>query len=363
MSPRATSTDLASIAAWAAELEAAAKIARGIAGTPFLPASHRRYHRNERGEPMDGKDGRPYRLDLDATTATAAAAIMRGWELGLPPGAALSAISVINDTPALSALALRAVLQNHGHDIWVLPESNASRAIVRARRAGSDEVQESTWTIERARALLGNAVMNNERSNWKRQPAAMLIARATAEAARWVAADAILGIPLVAEELMDQLDGDGQLAIEPPPPSAADGQPRAIEPPPAPARAASTARRRTTTQRRSASTASAPPLPTGPRDVPPDPAPPPAKLRKPQLDAIHIGLRDIGVGEDRDKALTLVSGWAGRRVETTKDLTELEAHAVLDGIEAMRSLGARAIADDQDADAERTQDTGKDDPA
>ena len=281
MTAKTTAVDLTSIRAWAAELEAAAKIARDLAPTAFLPASHRRFHRNERGELLDGKDGRAYRLDLDATTATAAAAIMRGWELGLPPGAALSSIAVINDTRTLSALALRAVLQNHGHDIWVLPESNSTRAIVRARRAGSDEIQTSTWTIDRARSLLGNAVMNNERSNWKRQPGAMLIARATAEAARWIAADAILGIPAIAEELLDQLDGATPLAIEAAPPPVADGQVPAIAPP---------AKRQVKRQR----AASVPPLPTGPptptpTPIPPEPPPPPEPISKTQMDRMHAG--------------------------------------------------------------------------
>ena len=342
MSPartRATVADELSIRAWAAELEAAAQIARQLAPTAFLPPSLRRFARNERGDFMDGKDGRPYRVDLDATTATAAAAIMTGQELGLPPGAALRSIAVINDTPALSALALRAILQTHGHDIWVLPESNSQKAIVRARRAGSDEIMTSTWTLDRARALIGNK-MNAETSNWRRQPGAMLIARATAEAARWVAADAILGIPLTAEELLDQIDAaDEPLAIEP-----GNGQA------PAP--------RRRTTRRRTAGPV--PALPTGPpepipREIPAEPEPPPAKLRKAQLDRMHAGLREIGLADDPEKALTLISGWAGRRVGSTKELTENEAHDVLDGLDALRSITSRADAETAQDAAEGSQ--------
>lgn len=347
---RATSRDELSIREWAAELEAAAKIARDLAGTAFMPETHKRFRRDASGALLDGKDGRAYALDPDATTATAAAAIMRGWELGMPPGAALASIQVINNTPALSALALRAILQTHGHDIWVLPESNSTRAIVRARRAGSDEVQQSIWTIDRARALVGQAALNNERSNWKRQPTAMLIARATAEAARWVAADAILGIPAIAEELLDELDG-APLAIEAAPPAVADGTVPAIAAP-VPAPRPSSARRRR-------STASVPALPTGPpppaADVPPDPPPAPGKIAKTALDRLHAGLREVGVGDDRERALTLVSGWAGRRVESTKELTAAEAHTVLDALDSLRSLMSHSAVEDEQAAAEESQ--------
>jgi hypothetical protein len=342
MSPARTATrsDELSIRAWAAELEAAAQIARQLAPTAFLPPSHRRFHRDDQGRFLDGKDGRAYRLDIDATTATAAAAIMTGQELGLPPGAALRSIAVINDTPALSALALRAILQTQGHDIWVLPESNSTRAIVRARRAGSDEIQTSTWTIERAKTL--GLYPGTEKSNWRRQPTAMLIARATAEAARWVAADAILGIPLIAEELMDELEGTGEpLAIEAGP--AANGeQPK----------------ERKTARRKAA--ARAPALPTGPLPGPAEPPPaesqPAApKLPKAMLDKIHAGLRDVGVGEDRDKALTLISGWAGTRIDSTTKLTPDQAHAVLDGLDVLRQTARRHEAETAQADAEAPQ--------
>ena len=332
MSP-ARRGDEVSLRAWAAELEAAATIARAIAGTAFMPESHRRYQLDERGQPLNGKDGRALRLDHESTTATAAAAIMRGAELGLKPGAALSSIAVINNTPALSALALRAILQNAGHDIWVVPESNATRAIVRARREGSDEVMQSIWTIDRAK-LLG-LYPGTERSQWRRQPQAMLVARATAEAARWVAANAILGIPYSAEELIDQIAGEGEpLAIEQAPLALTTGNGDGSKPP------------RRTTQRKTR--ARPPALPTGPpgpvapageperadlaHDEPPEP------ISKPQLDRLHVEFRDLGW--NRATALDHIAGWVGRKVAKTSDLTLAEAHTVLDNLAALRNVAA-----------------------
>jgi hypothetical protein len=320
----------AALREWVAELEAAASIARQLAPTAFLPDSHRRYHLDERGFPLNGKDGRAYRLDVEATTATAAAAIMTGKELGLDVMASLRSIAIINNTPALSALTLRAILQNAGHDIWVVAESNATRAIVRARRAGTDDVQQSVWTLDRAKTL--GLYPGTERSQWRRQPTAMLVARATAEAARWVAADAILGIPYVAEELTDEIEGADTLAIE--------GGPAAIE-----GGNGEAPKRRRATQRK---TRQAPPaLPTGPpAAVAPVTEPergdldaPPELIRKAQLDRLHIEFRELGW--DRATALSHIADWIGHKITSTKNLTANEAHTVLGNVGELRKLAGQ----------------------
>ena len=338
---RRTRADETSIREWAAELEAAASIARQLAPTDFLPLTLKRWHRDDHGRPLDGKDGRPSQLDLDATTATAAAAIMTGAELGLKPGAALRSIAVINNTPALSALTLRAILQNAGHDIWVLPDSNSARAIVRARRLGSEDVQQSTWTLDRAKAA--GLYPGTERGQWRKNPAAMLVARATAEAARYVAADAILGIPYTEEELIDAIEGaEVPLALVAAPAGNGDGA--------EPVGLAAEVKKPRTTRRK---TPAVPPaLPAAPpshaepdrvaaaaaRPVPPDDTPPP--ISKPMMDRLHASLRDLGLGEpeNRDDALTLINGWLDRTITTTKDLTAAEANLVIKNLGAMRTI-------------------------
>lgn len=330
--------DEISIREWAAELEAAASIARQLAPTDFLPLTLKRWFRDDKGRPLDGKDGRPPELDIDATTATAAAAIMTGAELGLKPGAALRSIAVINNTPALSALTLRAILQNAGHKIWVLPDSNSARAIVRALRAGSEDVQQSTWTIDRAK--LAGLYPGQERGQWRKNPGAMLVARATAEVARYVAADAILGIPYIVEELIDEIEGaDAPLALEAgTSANGGDGQAAAVKP------------KRTVKRKTPAVPPALPAAPpshaepdrvaaAAPRPVPPDDTPPPP-IGKPQMDRLHASLRDLGLGEpeNRDDALNLINGWLERRIETTKDLTAAEANLVIKNLDAMRTI-------------------------
>ena len=333
MSPAARPGDELSLRTWAAELEAAATIARQLAPTAFLPDSLRRFHRDDHGRMLDGKDGRPYRLDVDATTATAAAAILTGQELGLKPMAALRSITVINNTPTLNALTLRAILQNAGHDIWVSAESNETRAIVRARRGGVGEIQQSTWTLDRARTA--GLFPGAERSQWRRNPAAMLVARATGEAARWIAADAILGIPYVVEELIDQLEEDAApLALEA---AHADGDGQAATP----------KRVRRKTPAALPALPAAPPAPAAaPAADPADAAAaapiPEEMITDAQRRKLHASLKDISLGgrENREGALNLINGWLDpeRHVESTSDLTQPEVRIVLDNLAKLRTV-------------------------
>lgn len=161
------------IEAWAFNLSQAYAIAVRLVTTSFVPRTY---------------DGKP---------AEAAAAIMTGQELGMSPLAALRSIDIISGVPAMRAIALRALVQSKGHEIWT-EESTATQAVVAGRRRGSDKVERSVWTLDRARGLnlLG-------KDNWKKQPIAMLLARATSELVRLIAADVLLGIPYSVEEIED----------------------------------------------------------------------------------------------------------------------------------------------------------------
>jgi hypothetical protein len=136
--------------------------------------------------------------------AEVAAAWLAGQELGFGPMASLRMIDVIEGKPSLPAIALRALVQAHGHDIWV-EESTASRAIVMGRRKGSDRVFKSVWDMDRATRL-----ELHTKANWKKQPTNMLLARATSECARLVAADVIAGMPYSSEELRDGYFGEDE---------------------------------------------------------------------------------------------------------------------------------------------------------
>lgn len=169
--------------AWAHAASQAYQIATRLADTSFVPKAMQR---------------RP-----DEVTG----AILTGRELGLSPMAALRSIDVIDGTPAMRAHALRGLVQAHGHEIRLV-ESTDTRAVVVGRRrlrggvfGGGvvyGEEQQSVWTLDRAK----KANLAGKR-NWQTYPQAMLVARATAEVCRLVAADVLLGMPYAVEELDD----------------------------------------------------------------------------------------------------------------------------------------------------------------
>jgi len=161
------------LVAWADEARAANAIAQSLAQTSFVPQQFR------------GKPGE------------VTAAILTGNEMGLSPMASLRAFDLIQGTPAMRANAMRGVVQSRGHEIWE-EKVTPTEAVVCGQRQGSDKVHRSKWTIERARGLnlLG-------KDNWKKQPQAMLLARATAEVCRMTASDVLYGVPYSSEELTD----------------------------------------------------------------------------------------------------------------------------------------------------------------
>lgn len=187
------------LAVWAEQARSAAVYAEAVCSTLMAPVAYR---------------NKP---------AEATAAILAGAELGFSPMASLRAFDNIQGVPAPKAMTLRAVVQAAGHQVRIV-ESTPQRAVVDGRRRGDTEWQTSIWTIERAQAM----AQYEKNPNYKHNPAAMLVARATAEVCRWVGADAVMGMPYAAEEIADEP------AYVPPPAvrrlSAADlDEPAAIE--------------------------------------------------------------------------------------------------------------------------------------
>ncbi len=158
---------------WAESANAAYGIAERLVKTSFVPEAFR------------GK------------AAEATAAILAGAEVGLSPMASLRSFDIIQGTAAPRAMTLRAIVQSAGHEVWV-EQSTDDKAVVCGRRRGSERVERAVWTMQRAQRLKLTG-----KDNWQKQPQAMLLARATSECARLVAADAILGVPYAAEEIQD----------------------------------------------------------------------------------------------------------------------------------------------------------------
>lgn len=158
---------------WAYEAQQAEQIATSLARTSFVPASLR-------GKPQD-----------------VTAAILAGQELGLQPMATLRSMDVIQGTPALRAHAMRGLVQSCGHSVQMV-KSTPELCVMRGRRKGEEEWQQVEWDLKRAEllGLLG-------KSEWKKQPQTMLVARATGEICRLIASDVLFAMPYAAEELGD----------------------------------------------------------------------------------------------------------------------------------------------------------------
>jgi hypothetical protein len=330
----ATVTGESSFHEFRAEAEDAATVARMVAPTPFVPDQLKVWTNPEERDPKKRI------LDLDGTVAVVTAVWLAGAEIGLGQMASLRAFTIIRGQVAMYALAARALLLNHHHEIVVV-ETTSIRAIVRGRRAGEEEWQEARWDIERAKTA--RLLPGSENSAWRTQTQAMLVARATAEACRWVAADAMLGIPAMAEEL-EAPDGQDPAAIQA---ASADTMPRGITAAPAAVEPPKPERKRRSTGPRAA-LPKAPPNPA-PEPVPAEPAPSRSKITKAQLTKLHVGLKALGI-TDRDEALGMLSVWANRRdpdsgalvnLTTTGDLTPDEADSVLDRLEALRKIAAQ----------------------
>lgn len=301
---------------WADSFIATARVSSQLARTAFVPASLRAFRNN----------GRDY--DADTTAAQITAAILTGRELGMEPMAALRSIHVIQGTPALSALALRALLLSHGHDI-VLEEATNTRATIAGRRKGADAWQRITWTMDdaKARNLAG-------KPNWRSQPRNMLIARATADVARLVAADVLLGVPYVIEELED---ADGQPPIlvagngAGPGPAKRTAQRRGAKPAPAivdapPAQAPTVVEDEPAFDDDTDTFQPEPDPDPGPEPDPDDP------ITDPQMRKMQAAYRQLHV-DGRDERLADASGFIGRDLASAKELTKNEASALISDLD------------------------------
>lgn len=160
----------------------AINIAGAMCNTPFVPSAFR-------GKKED-----------------TAMAIMYGFKYGMEPDAALSSIFLIGGRPGMYSRVQHALLLAHGHEV-VIVKQDPRECVVKGRRKGSDgDWTVSTWTIDRAQQA---GYFTNDK--YKKDPIAMLTARALGDVCRLVAPDLLMGIVAYNEadvEVMEVLDGD-----------------------------------------------------------------------------------------------------------------------------------------------------------
>jgi hypothetical protein len=163
------------------------RLGKMLAPLGFVPASFRKRAR----DPDSG-------LMIDfVNPAEVMAAIAYGHELGLGPMQSLQSLDVIQGKPTLKPETMRALIRAAGHSL-VRVEATNEQVTFRGKRRDTGDEETVTYTIEDARAL-GLA----GKDNWRKQPRAMLTARATSEIARSLFSDVIMGAGYTPEEMGD----------------------------------------------------------------------------------------------------------------------------------------------------------------
>lgn len=118
------------------------------------------------------------------------AIVLAGRELGLGPMTAVRGIDIIQGKLSLSSALIGALIQSSPACEYLTPiESSPTRATYETKRKGSPKAVTMSFTIEEARAA-GLASKDNYRKN----PTAMLLARAQARIGRACYPDVMLGI-------------------------------------------------------------------------------------------------------------------------------------------------------------------------
>lgn len=261
------------------------------------------------------------------------AAILTGAELGVGPMSSIAKIHNVQGRSGLSSELARAIVLKAGHRIWV-EESSSERVTVGGVRANDpDHPSRFTWTMDMARKA-----GLDKKENWRKYPAAMLLARATGDLCRAIFADCLAGIGYMAEELEDGDVEDGPVEVE------VEASPDGVPPAPAVEDGKRSKPRKRAARKRAAdkptaapSTPPPPPLPgEDGYDAPSDPQS--TESKRAQMVAIRVG-EALGRTPDRDERLALLSAILGTPVATSKDLTSEQVDAVLAELEMIAAGG------------------------
>ena len=266
------------LVAWAKAASAANQLAVALTTTTFVPKEMR--------DPGD-----------------ATAAILMGDELGLSPLAALRSIYVVHGTPALYARSMVALALSAGHAIWT--ESSTEQSVtVCGQRRGSNHVEKSTWTIQRA-TKAGYTSNKKYSSN----PQEMLYSKAAAEVARKVAADVLAGLPYSVEDL--ELE---------------DTPTTTVSRPDTPTRRVSRAKPEV-------------PEPEIPAETPTAEEPTEHAASDEQRELMFTLLGELGITE-REKYLALASWSANRTLSSTSDMSREEKSRFIDYLQRRLAEGS-----------------------
>lgn len=153
-------------------------IAKAVANTDMVP-------KHFRGKPDD-----------------LTAAILFGATLGFDPMQSSRQVYVIHGQAALYARAMAALVMSAGHEVWTV-SSSPEGVTVNGRRRGSEHVETSTWTADRAKRA-----EYTSNAKYRTNPEEMLYAKAVSEVCRKIAPDVLNGVYSVEEMRMERVESE-----------------------------------------------------------------------------------------------------------------------------------------------------------
>lgn len=217
--------------------------------------------------------------------ANALVAIGLGRAMGLSPAESLYRISVIKGKPSAGAELIAANVRKAGHRLRVQGDDTSCTATI--IRADDPEFPFTvTRDLEWAKRM---GLASND--NYKKQPGTMLQWRAITAVARLACPEALYGVSYTPDEIGEVTASEPVRQVR-----AADFVQVQEDPQPEP-----------------------------PSEPPITPA---------QLKALHAALGEAGLGNDRDGALAYFESVTDRPIGSSKELTKVEAGAVIDALKA-----------------------------
>jgi hypothetical protein len=291
---------MARLAQWVEAASNAQRLVAPLIHTAFVPDTYR--------PKVDPRATPEQRADAERVAlANATAAVLQGLTLGVDPLVALQQIYIIHGRPGMYAKFMVALVQAHGHEVWTEDLSD-TRAVVCGQRKGSSHVERVAITMDMARKAKWTT-----NAKYQETPQDMLYARAAGRVCDRIASDVLKGIASV-EQIQDEVYS-----------TSAEAGPgtRVVAP-----------RKRAAAPAIEATTVEDPPLdePDPVVDEPAAEEPPARLITAPQQKKLHALLNETG-RKDRDVALVYIAGVIGREIESTKELTVVEAGRVIESME------------------------------
>ena len=110
----------------------------------------------------------------------------------------MQTVAFIGGKPVIDATMQRALAVRAGYEVQVVEVTGSAATVIVSK--GDRELGRTTFTMDdaKAAALVG-------KDNWKKNPKAMLVARATSQAMRWYAPDVMVGM-LIEDEVDDPVE-------------------------------------------------------------------------------------------------------------------------------------------------------------